>query len=245
MILSGDIDAKAGFALARKHFGAWVAAPTRTPPVVSAATTAAATATQPTTALIDMGPSGQAAVVVALALPAQSSGDRVVGAVVNAALGGNYSSRLNEEIRVKRGLSYGAFSSLEARGDGALFRAAVQTKNESAGEVVGLTQSEMDRFAAEPLGGDELAARKAALIGGFSRSGETTSGLAQRDRRARHHASLAGRAEDADRTARGGERRRRAALRDHLPRRTAAPRRGWPVTHRPSPLRCRPSARAP
>jgi zinc protease len=54
----------------------------------------------------------------------------------------------------------------------------VQTKNESAVEVVGLLQAEIDRIGQAPIGDDELSARKAALIGGFSRSVETTAGLA-------------------------------------------------------------------
>ena len=37
--------------------------------------------------------------------------------VANAVLGGGYSARLNEDIRIKRGLSYGADSSLAARRD--------------------------------------------------------------------------------------------------------------------------------
>ena len=93
-------------------------------------------------------------------------------------LGSGYSSRLNQEIRIKRGLSYGASSALDPRRESALFRVAVQTKNESAAEVVGLVQGEIDRLIAEPVGADELAARKTTLIGGFSRSVETTAGLA-------------------------------------------------------------------
>jgi len=93
-------------------------------------------------------------------------------------LGGGYSARLNQEIRIKRGLSYGASSVVDARREAAFFRVAVQTKNESAAEVVRLVQEEIDRMMAEPVGAEELAARKATLIGGFSRSVETTAGLA-------------------------------------------------------------------
>jgi len=93
-------------------------------------------------------------------------------------LGGGYSSRLNQEVRIKRGLSYGASSGLDARREAALFRVAVQTKNESTAEVVGLVEAEIDRLMNEPIPVDELAARKLTLIGGFSRSVETTAGLA-------------------------------------------------------------------
>jgi zinc protease len=54
----------------------------------------------------------------------------------------------------------------------------VQTKNESAAEVVQLLNAEIDRVMQTPVAADELAARKATLIGGFSRSVETTAGLA-------------------------------------------------------------------
>jgi zinc protease len=54
----------------------------------------------------------------------------------------------------------------------------IQTKNESAAEVVALVQAELDRLASAPVEADELAARKATVIGDFSRSVETTAGLA-------------------------------------------------------------------
>jgi len=54
----------------------------------------------------------------------------------------------------------------------------LQTKNESAAEVVSLLQAELDRMMQAPVPADELASRKLSLIGGFSRSVETTAGLA-------------------------------------------------------------------
>ncbi len=67
------------------------------------------------------------------------------GLVANGVLGGGYSSRLNQEIRIKRGLSYGAGSSLSPRGgDRRLHRHDVQTKNESAAQVVGPDQGRDD-----------------------------------------------------------------------------------------------------
>ena len=124
-----------------------------------------------------MPQSGQAGVVLVTPAPPART-DRAIGQIANAVLGGDYSSRLNQEIRVKRGLSYGANSRLDARRQAGSFRAGVQTKNESAIEVVGLLQAEFDRLIDTPVPADELAARKATLIGTFSRSVETTAGLA-------------------------------------------------------------------
>jgi zinc protease len=175
LILSGDIDAGTALALARAHFGAWKvpAAPASALPPVPAAA-----ASGPGLAIIDMPSAGQAGVSLALPLPPRQGSEWAVGAVLNAVLGGDYSSRLNQEIRIKRGLSYGADSRIEARSASGLFSASIQTKNESTAEVVGLLQGELDRIMQSPIGADELQARKTTLIGGFSRSVETTAGLA-------------------------------------------------------------------
>jgi len=98
--------------------------------------------------------------------------------VTNAVLGVGYSSRLNQEIRIKRGLSYGAGSSLTPQGAFGGFSARVQTKNPSAAEVIGLVRSELTRLAAEPASATELTARKSVLVGGFGRELGTSSGLA-------------------------------------------------------------------
>lgn len=171
LILAGDLDAATALQLARRHFGAWKAAGAAPPAV------ALANAALPQIAVaVDLPQSGQAAVIVAAALPPLGA-DRATAAVMNSVLGGGFSSRLNQEIRIRRGLSYSAGSGLDARPGGGSLRAVVQTKNESATEVVALIQAELDRLAASPVGNAEIAARKATLIGDFSRSVETTAGL--------------------------------------------------------------------
>lgn len=171
LVLSGDLDVATALTLANKHFGGWKKPATALP----AARLASAGLAQQLT-VIDMPQSGQAAVVVVLPIP-DSERDRAARDVMNSVLGGGYSSRLNQEIRIKRGLSYGASSRLDARRDGGVLRISVQTKNESAAEVLALVQGELDSLAKAPVGSDELAARKATLIGNFSRSVETTAGL--------------------------------------------------------------------
>jgi len=175
LILTGDIAPERALALAREHFGTWAAAAGVAPPKAPALPTLAA---GPAVAVIDMPAAGQSGVVLALPLPPRQGAERAAADVLDAVLGGGYSSRLNQEIRIKRGLSYAAFSRIEARGRSGLFQAALQTKNESAAEVVSLLQAELDRVMQTPVPADELASRKLSLIGGFSRSVETTAGLA-------------------------------------------------------------------
>ncbi len=105
------------------------------------------------------------------------SPDYYAGLVTNAALGTGFVSRLNREIRIKRGLSYGARSALDSRRNGGSFFASAQTKNESAAEVAGLLQSELKRLGTEPVQGEELKSRQAVLTGGYARNLETNRGL--------------------------------------------------------------------
>jgi zinc protease len=93
-------------------------------------------------------------------------------------LGGGYSSRLNEDIRIKRGLSYGAGSSLTARRTLGAFTAQAQTRNDAAVQVADLIRADMAAMGAAPPATDELEARKSSLIGEYGRAIATTAGLA-------------------------------------------------------------------
>jgi zinc protease len=128
--------------------------------------------------VVDMPEAGQAAVVLARAGISRTDPDFFRGIVTNAVLTG-YSGRLNQEIRIKRGLSYGARSSLDTRREAGPFVASAQTKNPSGAEVASLLIGELGRLSNEPLMETELVPRKAVLIGGFGRSLETTEGLVQ------------------------------------------------------------------
>ena len=176
LVLAGDIDANGARRLAAKHFGGWKKPGKALPAAVAAS---APNSLAARTVVVDMPQSGQAGAVMIVPAPPSSVplAERATGQLTNAVLGGGYSSRLNQEIRIKRGLSYGAGSGLDSRRQGGALRASVQTKNESAAEVIGLVQAEFDRLIGTPVPPDELAARKATVIGSFSRSVETTAGL--------------------------------------------------------------------
>ncbi len=110
--------------------------------------------------------------------PARMADDYFPTVVANNVLGGGYSARLNAEIRIKRGLSYGANSGLTARKQPGPITALAQTRNDAVPQVFDLMVSEFTRLGAEPIAANELAARKAVIIGGFGRTVETTSGVA-------------------------------------------------------------------
>ncbi|HEX8489674.1 MAG TPA: pitrilysin family protein [Chthoniobacterales bacterium] len=172
-ILSGNVTLEQGRKYAEQFFGGWKGG---APPAPDAALTSTAE-WKPANIVVDMPEAGQAAVVVARPAIKRASPDYYAGLVANAALGSGFVSRLNREIRIKRGLSYGARSSIDARRDVGPFSAFAQTKNESAAEVAGLMQSELKRLHSEPVQGDELKSRKAVLTGAYARSLETNGGF--------------------------------------------------------------------
>ena len=173
LVLTGDITPEQGFALAEKTFGSWArpAAPLPKPPVINPQA-------KPRTIVLDLPGTGQAAVNLAKVGIPRSDPDYYSGIVANTLLGGGYSSRLNLEIRVKRGLSYGASSNLSANRTTGSFRAAAQTKNETAPQVLDLIVEQMAALGAAPASVDELGARKSNLVGSYGRRLATTGGLA-------------------------------------------------------------------
>lgn len=173
LVLTGNLTPEAGFALAEKAFGGWKKPATPPPPPP-----AAPTGYQPRNVVIDLPGTGQAAVVLAKPAITRTDPNYYQGLVANTVLGVGFSSRLNQEIRIKRGLSYGAGSSLTPQGRFGGFSARVQTKNPSAAEVVSLTRAELTRLASEPAAANELTARKSVLVGGFGRDLGTSEGLA-------------------------------------------------------------------
>jgi zinc protease len=173
LVLTGDITPEQGFALAERLFGDW-----RAPAGVAAPVRRPNTPVTPRIIVIDLPQSGQAAVAVTRPGMRRADPNYYPAVVANNVLGGGYSSRLNQEIRIKRGLSYGARSGIAFRRDPGPFVASTQTKNESAVEVVDLIMGELRRLGAEPVSASELTARQAVVIGSFGRTLETTESYA-------------------------------------------------------------------
>jgi zinc protease len=178
LVIGGDIKAEEAFNLAERLFGDW-AKPTTPAPQPSAEVSKEMTADmKPRVVVIDMDHAGQAAVVLARPGLRRTDPEYFRGLVANSVLGGGYSARLNQEIRIKRGLSYGASSALDVRRGTGPFLAATPTKNESGAVVASLLIDELGRLASDTVADTELTPRKATLMGNFARNLETTGGLA-------------------------------------------------------------------
>ena len=204
LIFTGDITAIKARALAAKFFGGWRAPVVKEkivtmddssyvppPKDLSGKTEKAEIPVVRRILIVDLPNSGQAAVnyttLIQKGRNDYDANDKPISGsvyfpanVLNSVLGGGYSSRLNQEIRIKRGLSYGAGSGFAWRSDTSNFSTRTQTKNESAAEVAELVLAELTRLANSDVSTNELAPRKLVLTGDFGRDLETTGGLAER-----------------------------------------------------------------
>jgi zinc protease len=186
IVFAGDIDEATAMALVRRSFGDWGRAGggvTAAPPAAAgradggAALARAPKSQAPALLSIDLGGVGQSGVAVAAPYAPLGSPDRYVAQVANAVLGGGYSARLNQEVRIKRGLAYGAGSRGDSQPAGGMMTARVQTDNLTAGQVVTLVRDEIARLGQAAPAADELAARQSTLVGEFGRELDTTAQL--------------------------------------------------------------------
>ncbi|MBB4796701.1 zinc protease [Brevundimonas bullata] len=173
IVFSGAVTPAEARELAQAAFGDWRDPSSAAPGPVAKA----GPALPPRIVVIDQPGAGQAAVTAAIRGIKRADADYFPLTLGNTLLGGGFSSRLNQEIRIKRGLSYGARSSVGAQQDVGVFTASTQTKNETATEVADLILAEVGKLGTAPATEAELAPRRAALIGGFGRSLETVDGL--------------------------------------------------------------------
>jgi len=174
LIITGGMEPAAAFALAERMFGDW-AAPAAAMPRTPADRAGAAPA--PRVIVIDNPDSDQAAVAVVTRGIARGDSDYYPLVLANSALGGSSTARLFQEVRVRRALSYGAYSQLVTTRDEGALVAIAQTRNNAAPEVAQVMMAELRRLREEPLAPDVLQRRQNLVSGSFGRQVETTQGL--------------------------------------------------------------------
>ncbi|WP_294539948.1 pitrilysin family protein [uncultured Rhodoblastus sp.] len=110
---------------------------------------------------------------------ARADKDYIAAMVVNHILGGgSFTSRLFQEVREKRGLTYSVYSSLTTAESSPSLIGATSTKNERAGESLGVIEAECARLAAEGPTADELEKAKKFLTGSYALRFDTSTKIA-------------------------------------------------------------------
>jgi zinc protease len=99
--------------------------------------------------------------------------------IMNYILGaGGFSSRLMDNIRDNKGLAYDVHSMVAAQKEPGAFSVTIQTKNESANEVIDETFKEIRRIQNELVSEKELADAQAYLTGSFPLKMDTSAKIA-------------------------------------------------------------------
>ncbi len=160
LLVVGPVEAGAALALAERRFGAWKGAPGGELEIAPPAPPAG-----PAVIIVDRPELTQAQLRIASAGYPRSSPDHAAGLVAGAVLGGGFTSRLMEAVRVNRGLSYGVRSRFAASRAGGLFAFSSFTKVETAGELVQVALDEVARFRDGGPTEEELERTRGYLCG--------------------------------------------------------------------------------
>ncbi len=100
--------------------------------------------------------------------------------VLGQVLGGGFNSRLNDSLRVQKGLTYGAGGGLTTGRFGGSLRLRTFTKTPTTGETVRALIDEVERLRAEPPTAEEVTNAVSYLAGSFAGSLETPQSVAGR-----------------------------------------------------------------
>jgi len=174
LLVTGQVDPAQAIDEAERRLGRWH--PTGTPP----AAIPAAMRGPRRVVVVDKPDATQAHIRIGgVGIPRRSP-DYFPALLANTVLGGGFTSRLVEAIRVNRGLSYGVRSRFSVGRDAGLFVVSSFTKNESAVELVQVALDEMARFADGGPTSEEVARASSYLAGLFPLSLETHDQWADR-----------------------------------------------------------------
>lgn len=128
--------------------------------------------------LIDKPGAPQAEIRIGYPAAARSTPDFFPLIIANRVLGGQFTSRLNLNLREKRGYTYGARSSFSFNRQPGPFIAAAGVVTAKADSALQEFIIELDRMHAEGVSDEELAFVKKGLAGGFPAGFETAGQVA-------------------------------------------------------------------
>jgi len=173
LVLSGDVTYQEAHTLAEHYFGQWQGEGGKhQPPTVDMKTSRAIY-------IVDKPGSPQTFVLTGgLGVP-RSSPDYVPIEVMNNALGGLFSSRINMNLREEHGYTYGGFSQFVFRRGPGFFVAGGGIRTDVTASAVSEIFKELSRIRTAPLSAEELKFAKdsfaLSLAGRFETSEETAN----------------------------------------------------------------------
>jgi zinc protease len=174
LLVVGPVEAGEALAQARRRFGRWRA------PEADGVVVPPPPAPQPAVVVVDRPDLTQTQIRIASQGFARHSPDYYAGMVASAVLGGGFTSRLMQAVRVERGLSYGVRSRFATSLAGGLFYVSSFTKIETTAMLVQVAIDEAVRFAEQGPTAEELDRMQNYLCGLYPLSLETHDQIAER-----------------------------------------------------------------
>jgi zinc protease len=175
LAFAGDITPEEAFAAAEKYFGAW--------PKSDAADAAPAAAAQPSGLhfwLIDKPDAVQTQIRVGKLGIRRADPEFVPLVVTNRIFGGGYNSRLNTEVRVKKGLTYSAYSSFNPHRYAGSFAVGTYTRTGETVEATKLVVNLLAQMAQGDVTPKEMDFARDYLAGVYPIQSETADQVAGR-----------------------------------------------------------------
>jgi len=174
LVVAGQADAREVRALTERCFGSWRGGPESAPaipplgPPLMAGKVLIVDKPEQTQTQVRIGGSGFA----------KGSPDVFAATAMNTVLGGSFTSRLMQAIRVNRGLSYGVSGSFDRLMAGGWFSVSTFTKTETTREIIDVTLSELKKMGNAGPTRAELEAAKTYLGGLYPLKFETNDAVA-------------------------------------------------------------------
>ncbi len=175
MVVVGDLTMDQARAAVQKVFGGWASGP-----LPDRRPLTAAPYTGPKLVVIDRPGAPQSQIMGGFADMASNDPAHLAFEVLNSAFGGQFSSRINLNLREDKGYTYGARSQLSSYCQGGLFLMTAPVQTNATSASVSELMKEMTQIRADrPLVGVELADNKNRLVQGFPQRFETFGGIAR------------------------------------------------------------------
>jgi predicted Zn-dependent peptidase len=174
LIVVGDVTRESVSPLLEKAFGGWPAGGSPPPPPPTPAPL-----NERTVWIVDKPGAEQSVILIGRVGPPRSTPDHAALETMNTLLGGSFTSRLNDNLREKKGYTYGASSQFDYRRTGGLFVAGAAVQTAVTGPALAEILKELKAIGQPPTETEAARARDYLALS-FPREFETTGEIASR-----------------------------------------------------------------
>jgi len=176
LLLVGDITPAEARMVAQRAFGAWTGSRASMGPVANPVHKYTGTRI----ILLDRPGSVQSSVRIGQAGFQATDPEYIPMLAINHVLGGAVSSRLNTNLREKRGYTYGIFSGLDLRAGAGAYQVSSEVRTNATDSALVEAIGEYRRLVTEPVAGTELQGYLNNLVSGFPSSVQSVQALTTR-----------------------------------------------------------------